>query len=605
MERYSMIELRNICKKYDRVIFDNISLVFQPNRSYLIKGPSGSGKTTLLNILSGIDVNYTGNVFIDQKELREYSAHERRRVFSYILQQSLLISGLTIYENLKFICNDHDRILEVANWCGITDFFKSYPSQLSNGQRQKVAIARALLDDPSVILADEPTSSLDYESASEIAELLIGLSKLGKIVIVSSHDPVFNHGFDQVISVEDGSVRVESFNHVNIEETTYNKKNLANSQFLIDLLYVCQRLKRSVTTRFLLRFSVFFLFFVALSSSIYNHILIDRIISQKSLINVTLVKNEYLSEKQIEKLLVNYDIKQFEVRNYFDGAVLHIEVIEDFDMFSDHSVLRAIGKANISQGTKHLDESSVLVNDVFASKYLLETGQLSILQEKIYVNELGREYTVNGVVATDKLDIYKLSGGIGDSGNYQLEVPVIFYKTNTLQKVSVENDSYSFVFLENLDELSNDELLDLQILFNGLAIINQREISQNFAYLVLVVGFLLSLILGVFITNSMILELSLRKKEIGYLLLFKVSQKRVMKILIMEYMFSMIPAIITSFLAFNFLLAQLSAIFDFEYIEVALNSFLALIVIIIYVILIAYVPTHKLLRSNLHSLLYG
>ncbi|HBT59485.1 MAG TPA: hypothetical protein DEA45_01520, partial [Acholeplasmataceae bacterium] len=206
---------------------------------------------------------------------------------------------------------------------------------------------------------------------------------------------------------------------------------------------------------------------------------------------------------------------------------------------------------------------------------------------------------------TDKLDIYKLSGGIGDSGNYQPEVPVIFYKTNTLQKVSVENDSYSFVFLENLDELSNDELLDLQILFNGLAIINQREISQNFAYLVLVVGFLLSLILGVFITNSMILELSLRKKEIGYLLLFKVSQKRVMKILIMEYMLSMFPAIITSFLAFNFLLAQLSAIFDFEYIEVALNSFLALIVIIIYVILIAYVPTHKLLRSNLHSLLYG
>jgi len=179
-----------------------------------VVGSSGSGKSTLLNILGGLDLEYTGKVLIDGKDIKEYNPNlYRRNVVGTIFQQFYLIPSLTVEENillpLKFVKDKGidvnkrlDYLLEMVD---LKNRRKHLPKELSGGQAQRVAIARALIDNPKIVLADEPTGNLDSKTGESIIGLLKELNRTERVtVILVTHDKNISQKTDRVVTLVDG-----------------------------------------------------------------------------------------------------------------------------------------------------------------------------------------------------------------------------------------------------------------------------------------------------------------------------------------------------------------------------------------------------------------
>ncbi|WP_373814903.1 ABC transporter ATP-binding protein [Jeotgalibaca porci] len=180
-----------------------------------IIGPSGSGKSTLLTILGGLQTPTTGKVEIQEKEFSEVSDKKRTKLrfeeIGFILQASNLVPFLKVRDQLRLVNKvngtkfDSEKNKELMDGLGIEELENKYPSDLSGGQRQRVAIARALYHDPSVILADEPTASLDTEKAFEVVEILARETKeKQKATIMVTHDERLISYCDRVYVMKDG-----------------------------------------------------------------------------------------------------------------------------------------------------------------------------------------------------------------------------------------------------------------------------------------------------------------------------------------------------------------------------------------------------------------
>lgn len=208
------LEVKNLKKKFDKVVIDQLTYTFEKGKLYVIKGVSGSGKTTLLNILGGLDERYDGEVSFDREQGRECLAS----MSGYIFQQSLLLSDLTIRNNLLLVCHDEARIDLMMKRLGIEHLYDRYPSELSGGERQRVAIVRALSTGARVLLADEPTASLDEENAIQIARILSELRDEGCMVIVATHEHYFDESADEILYLNYGKLQQTKFSQADKEE---------------------------------------------------------------------------------------------------------------------------------------------------------------------------------------------------------------------------------------------------------------------------------------------------------------------------------------------------------------------------------------------------
>ena len=191
------IVLDHINRRFREPVLKDISYTFEGGKLYVIKGISGCGKTTLLNILGGLDVLYEGSFSSEAAES------------AIIYQQSLLLSGMTARENLLFIRSDPAYIEQLAARLGISQLLDRLPGQLSGGERQRVSVARALLKDPQLLLADEPTASLDAENAAGIAALIASLKAEKRIIIVATHEDCFDSYADEILSLSYGVLKPE------------------------------------------------------------------------------------------------------------------------------------------------------------------------------------------------------------------------------------------------------------------------------------------------------------------------------------------------------------------------------------------------------------
>jgi putative ABC transport system ATP-binding protein len=202
-----LLELTDITKVYTKgdqriTPLENLSLNVNQSEFLALMGPSGSGKTTLLNLLAGIDSPSSGKLLFDGTDISNYSQRQltnfRAKNIGYIFQLYHLIPVMNAYENVELPLlihslsqsERHNRVTQAMELAGIIDRSDHYPSQLSGGQEQRVAIARSLVTDPPLIVADEPTGDLDSESAHQILELLTRLSsELNKTIVMVTHDP--------------------------------------------------------------------------------------------------------------------------------------------------------------------------------------------------------------------------------------------------------------------------------------------------------------------------------------------------------------------------------------------------------------------------------
>ncbi len=179
-----------------------------------IMGPSGSGKSSLLYLLSGLKVPTEGGVYLDGVPYHRMAERQRVRLrrerFGFVFQQPFLFSYLTAFENALIGAPDDDHrarrhAVELFNRLGITQYRERYPHHLSGGERQRVCIARAMLNNPSVIFADEPTAALDHATGHHVMDILIGYRDRG-LVIVVTHDPEMLAGSDVIYRLRDGEL---------------------------------------------------------------------------------------------------------------------------------------------------------------------------------------------------------------------------------------------------------------------------------------------------------------------------------------------------------------------------------------------------------------
>ena len=214
------IELFEVTRRYDGggetvVALDSVSIAVERGSFVAVMGPSGSGKSTLLNVVGLLDSPDEGRVRVDDEDVTDISIDERTRLrkgtIGFVFQDFHLIPTLSALENVVMPTifdpdPKRDRAAELLERVGLGDRLDHLPDELSGGQKQRVAIARSLINDPSIVLADEPTGNLDRDTGERILSELTAVTDAGVSVVAVTHDPAVAEYADRTIELRDGVV---------------------------------------------------------------------------------------------------------------------------------------------------------------------------------------------------------------------------------------------------------------------------------------------------------------------------------------------------------------------------------------------------------------
>ena len=219
----SFINITNINKSFDEFkkirVLKKISYKFKKGKIYSLMGPSGSGKSTLLNLLSLIDKPSSGSISIDSKSINFNNSNKndilRAKKIGIIYQQDNLLPDFTALENVylaSLAAGNNEKLSKskariLLKKVSLTNRSDHYPSQLSGGEKQRVSIARALINEPQIILADEPTGSLDLKTAKEIFAILKNQINSNRIIIFATHNRFFANKADCILEIVNGNIK--------------------------------------------------------------------------------------------------------------------------------------------------------------------------------------------------------------------------------------------------------------------------------------------------------------------------------------------------------------------------------------------------------------
>lgn len=236
-----MLEINNIKKVYKtgnftQIALDNISLKFRKNEFVTILGQSGSGKTTLLNILGGLDKYNSGDLIINGKSTKKFKDKDwdayRNKSIGFIFQSYNLINHISVLKNVEMSLKlnnisrtkRHKLAFEVLDKVGLIEHINKKPTELSGGQMQRVAIARSLVNDPDIILADEPTGALDSKTSIQIMDIIKEISKEKLVIMVSHNKELANLYSTRIIELKDGNLISDNNPVTDDEEILTNYK---------------------------------------------------------------------------------------------------------------------------------------------------------------------------------------------------------------------------------------------------------------------------------------------------------------------------------------------------------------------------------------------
>ena len=220
----NLVDLKNINKSFDTFkkikVLNKISYKFKKGKIYSLIGPSGSGKSTLLNLISLIDRPSSGSIYLEKKQINFDESNKndilRANKIGIIYQQDNLLPDFTALENiyLASLAAENDKNVSIIKAksilkkVGLTSRADHYPSQLSGGEKQRVSIARALINNPQIILADEPTGSLDMETAKGIFNILKKQINKDRLIIFATHNRFFANKADCLLEIVNGNIKI-------------------------------------------------------------------------------------------------------------------------------------------------------------------------------------------------------------------------------------------------------------------------------------------------------------------------------------------------------------------------------------------------------------
>ncbi|MBR2914313.1 MAG: ATP-binding cassette domain-containing protein [Clostridia bacterium] len=569
------LEIKNITKKYDRTVLDGVTHAFEYGKLYVIKGVSGCGKTTLLNIMGGLDSDYEGEIFLDGENGKVVLTEK----VGYVFQQSLLISDLTVKDNLLLINDDIQRADEITERLGVRELYDKYPSQLSGGERQRIAVARALITGVKIILADEPTASLDGTNSALTAQLLAELCGEGCAVIVATHEHYFDTIADEIIHLDYGKIgKTESYDlrKAVVPEKCDEKAQKKNSRAPVKIVYARGKRQWKIWHFIPAALIAVLIMLVSTLTNQTEEILTGyyKHIFPPDVFNTTEREIALMGDELYNSLTLYYPYTLKE-----DGVkALYYAEKED-------SVLATAGMLKYGHFPESKDE--VIVSFEYAeSKFGAVFNESSIVGRKITF--AGREFTVAGCLNSfdddASIGFLKSSESVFDSDAHYFRNrgEMIFIDYSVISEIGKLSFNDSGTILASLDGLmQNDEvrqqLLDIHIKLNkedgrhhsnpaatfSLNKINREVDSIRFSlnivvaalYIILVLCFMIACI---FIRSKVSVELYYRSREIGFLQIFKIGKKRLKKMLLWEYLVRLGISVCVSLVIYTVLSAAAS-----------------------------------------------
>ena len=593
-----MIKLVNLEKSFDFKVLDKINLEFKPGNIYVLKGKSGSGKTTLLNLICGLDSDYTGSIYINDKNLKNLKKDEitnYRNNIGYMRQECLLYRNLTVLDNLLLIENNKDKIVDLCKKFNIDEIINKYPYEISGGERERVSLIRALLNDNKILLLDEPSANLDKDNSENFVKYLKKIDISDKIIIISTHENIYDDIASVIINIEYGKINLvkdkPNKNKELIIKNNMGKKNLFKGLKIIK--------KQSIIFRI---FTIILLFASLLAIS-FNLNFKEEYIKVKledTPYNIIDVNSMYLEdfEEYINKTYTNYVYKD-----------------DNLNVYPLYEYENSNLKNFLEVGAFPQNNNEVLINFEYATN-ILNAGDLNdLIGTTININN--KDYIVVGITSKNKDESPQMYNTNYSYKEIYMSGPnnkeAIFMFNDELKTFGVVDESDMIMIdikPEYIIDLYNGNLVEVYDTIGSSAFsqyeMGIRSISTDInsitqaSLLIVVVVLILTMI---FLVNQISMELFYQRKEIGYLQLFHYTKDDISLFMTLRYIKDFVISLIISIILYLILCLILLIVYEFNLFINVLYLGIFIIILLFYFYIIINIPLNKYLKTDIIKLI--
>lgn len=490
-----MLKLKNVSKYYyqNGLVakgITNINLELHLGEFVVITGESGSGKSTLLNVLSGLDSYEDGEMYINGEETSHYTEEDylkyRRSYVSNIFQNFNLINSYTVYENIElaFLMNGYKRrevknkVNELINKVGLVKFKNTKASKLSGGQKQKVAIARALANDTPIIVADEPTGSLDSENSKNILKILHDIAQDKLVIVVTHNKSEIEEYATRLIRMYDGKILENKvIKDINLDETLQSKE-VGDIKFT-SKLRLGFRNAFNLPIKFVLMVAIFL-------------IMITTIVSNYGGFKALLYEemegfSEYYNNVSDKRIIIKKENKDyFTLEDYQNiNKISGIDYIVPEDLLNDYVLFLTSDNTYLDgsiylQDIEHVDvgrlpkEKNEIVIIGNKDNYFL--SQYDILDKEFIIENDGYKLKIVGILYDDSYDSYNTDFYV--SNELREELNIYQYKMYNNVEINLDNINYDYISIIPSDKVKKGEALSNI----GLLSVSKGEITNKNIY---------------------------------------------------------------------------------------------------------------------------
>ena len=593
-----MIKLVNLEKSFDFKVLDKINLEFKPGNIYVLKGKSGSGKTTLLNLISGLDSDYTGSIYINDKKLKNLKKDEitnYRNNIGYMRQECLLYRNLTVLDNLLLIENNKDKIIDLCKKFNIDEIINKYPYEISGGERERVSLIRALLNDNKILLLDEPSANLDKDNSENFVKYLKKIDISDKIIIISTHENIYDDIASVIINIEYGKINLvkdkPNKNKELIIKNNMGKKNLFKGLKIIK--------KQSIIFRI---FTIILLFASLLAIS-FNLNFKEEYIKVKledTPYNIIDVNSMYLEdfEDYINKTYTNYVYKN-----------------DNLNVYPLYEYENSNLKNFLEVGSFPQNNNEVLINFEYATNILNASDLNDLIGTTININN--KDYIVVGITSKNKDESPQMYNTNYSYKEIYMSGPnnkeAIFMFNDELKTFGVVDEADMIMIdikPEYIIDLYNGNLVEVYDTIGSSAFsqyeMGIKSISTDInsitqaSLLIVVVVLILTMI---FLVNQISMELFYQRKEIGYLQLFHYTKDDISLFMTLRYIKDFVISLIIAIVLYLVLSLMLLLVYNFNLFINVLYLCIFIIILLFYFYIIINIPLNKYLKTDIIKLI--